>query len=37
MRTLEAERAAAKDAIDLLYREWERLAAELEALDEVLG
>jgi ATP-binding cassette subfamily F protein 3 len=37
VRTLEAERAAAKDAIDLLYREWERLAAELEALDEVLG
>ncbi|HME73234.1 MAG TPA: ATP-binding cassette domain-containing protein, partial [Myxococcota bacterium] len=37
VRALEAERAAAKDAIDLLYREWERLAAELEALDEVLG
>jgi len=37
VRALEAERSAAKDAIDLLYREWERLAAELEALDEVLG
>jgi len=37
VRALEAERSAAKDAIDLLYREWERLAAELEALDEALG
>jgi ATP-binding cassette subfamily F protein 3 len=37
VRALEAERSAAKEAIDLLYREWERLAAELEALDEVLG
>jgi ATP-binding cassette subfamily F protein 3 len=37
VRALEAERNAAKEAIDLLYREWERLAAELEALDEVLG
>jgi len=37
VRALQAERTAAKDAIDLLYREWERLAAELEALDEVLG
>jgi ATP-binding cassette subfamily F protein 3 len=37
VRALEAERTAAKDAIDLLYREWERLAAELEALDESLG
>ena len=37
MRALEAERAAAKTAIDALYREWERLAAELEALDQVLA
>jgi ATP-binding cassette subfamily F protein 3 len=32
-RTLEAERVAAKAAVDALYREWERLAAEVEALD----
>jgi hypothetical protein len=32
-RALEAERAAAKEAVDALYREWERLAAEVEALD----
>jgi ATP-binding cassette subfamily F protein 3 len=37
MRALEAERATGKDAVDALYREWERLAAELDALDEVLG
>jgi ATP-binding cassette subfamily F protein 3 len=33
MRALEAERSAGKEAVDALYREWERLAAELEALD----
>jgi ATP-binding cassette subfamily F protein 3 len=31
-RALEAERAALREAIDAGYREWERLAAEIEAL-----
>lgn len=34
MRSLEAERAAAQAAVEALYREWERLAAEVEALDQ---
>jgi ATP-binding cassette subfamily F protein 3 len=37
MRALDAERTAAKAAVDALYREWERLGAELEALDAVLA
>jgi len=36
VRAIEAERAEAKRAIDALYREWERLAAEIEALDQAL-
>jgi len=36
-RALEVERAAAKEAVDALYREWERLAAEVEALDHALS
>ncbi len=37
VRATEAERAATKTAIDGLYREWERLAAEIEALDTALA
>jgi ATP-binding cassette subfamily F protein 3 len=33
VRHLEAERTALREAIEELYREWERLAAELESLD----
>jgi len=32
-RQLTAERDAARDAVEALYREWERLAAELESLE----
>ncbi len=35
VRALEAERSAAQAEVDRLYRDWERLAAELEALDPV--
>ncbi len=34
VRALEQERADTKASIDALYRDWERLAAEIEALDE---
>jgi ATP-binding cassette subfamily F protein 3 len=36
-RALEAERAALRAAIDAGYREWERLAAEIEALGDSLA
>jgi ATP-binding cassette subfamily F protein 3 len=36
-RALEAERAALREAIDAGYREWERLAAEIEALGDAPG
>ncbi len=34
VRALEAERVAAQAAVEALYRDWERLAAEIEALDQ---
>jgi ATP-binding cassette subfamily F protein 3 len=34
VRSLESERAALREAIEDLYGEWERLAAELESLDQ---
>ena len=34
---LEAERSATQAALEALYREWERLAAEVEALDQALA
>jgi len=34
VRGLESERNALREAIEELYREWERLAAELESLDQ---
>jgi ATP-binding cassette subfamily F protein 3 len=34
IRTLSAERAEVQEAIDAGYREWERLAAELESLEQ---
>ncbi|HVP30597.1 MAG TPA: ABC-F family ATP-binding cassette domain-containing protein [Myxococcota bacterium] len=37
VRALEVERGEAKRAVEALYREWERLAAELEALEQALG
>ena len=37
VRAIEADRAAAKATVDALYREWERFAAEIEALDTALA
>jgi ATP-binding cassette subfamily F protein 3 len=37
IRAVEAERAELRSAVDELYREWERLAAEIEAGEQVLG
>lgn len=37
VRTIEAERADSKREIETRYREWERLAAELDALDQALA
>jgi hypothetical protein len=34
VRALEGTRADLRAAIDELYREWERLAAEIESLDQ---
>jgi prefoldin subunit 5 len=34
VRELEGERAALRQGIEELYREWERLAAEIESLDQ---
>ncbi len=36
-RTIEAERAELRGAVDELYREWERLAAEIEAGEQASG
>jgi ATP-binding cassette subfamily F protein 3 len=36
-RTIEADRAELRGAIDELYREWERLAAEIEAGEQASG
>jgi ATP-binding cassette subfamily F protein 3 len=36
MRAIEAERGETRAAIDVLYRDWERIAAELEVLEGVL-
>jgi len=36
VRAIEAERGEAKRTIDALYRDWERLAAELEAVEQAL-
>jgi ATP-binding cassette subfamily F protein 3 len=37
IRAIEADRAELRSAVDDLYREWERLAAEIEAAEQVLG
>jgi ATP-binding cassette subfamily F protein 3 len=34
VRSLEGERSSLREAIEELYREWERLAAEIESLDQ---
>ena len=34
VRALEAERGERKDAVDALYRDWERVAAEIESLEQ---
>jgi len=34
VRTLETDRRAGQDAVDALYREWERVAAEIESLEQ---
>jgi ATP-binding cassette subfamily F protein 3 len=34
VRALEAERAERKAAVEILYREWERVAAEIESLEQ---
>ena len=37
IRAIEADRAELRSAVDDLYREWERLAAEIEAAEQLLG
>lgn len=36
LRALEGERRETRETIDALYRDWERLAAELEVLEGLL-